>query len=51
MVDKGLNLFDEWATEFVNLCPREEEYTSSCGNSKMYTPGTIANSQRLSTNI
>ena len=29
MSDKGLNLFDECATEYVNLCPQEEERTSS----------------------
>ena len=42
----GLNLFDEFAAEFVDLCPQEEECTSSsCGDSKMYTPGNIGNSQ------
>ena len=45
VADKSLKLFDECATECVYLCSQEEEYTSSsCGNSKMYTPGTIANS-------
>ena len=29
MTDKGLNLFDEFATECVHLCPQEEECTSS----------------------
>ena len=44
--DKGLNLFDDCATECVHLCPQEEERTSSSwGHSKMYTPGTIAVSQ------
>ena len=46
MADKGLNLFDEWAAECVYVCPQEEECTSSSwGESKMYTPGTKANSQ------
>ena len=46
MADKGLNLFDECAAGCVHLCPQEEESTSSsCSNSKMYTPGTIANAQ------
>ena len=46
MADKGLNLFDECAAEFVYLCPKEEKCNCSfCGDSKMYTPGTIANSQ------
>ena len=52
MSDKGLNLFDECAAECVHLCPQEEKCTSSSreGN-KMYIPGTIANSQRMSTKI
>ena len=29
MADKGLNLFDECATECVHLSPQEEERTSS----------------------
>ena len=46
MADKGLNLFDECAAECVCLCPQEEERTiSSWGDSKIYTPGTIENSQ------
>ena len=46
MTDKGLNLFDDCAAECVYLCPQEEECTSfSWGHSKIYTPGTIANSQ------
>ena len=46
LADKGLNLFDECAADFVLLCPQEKECTSSSwGDSKMYTPGTIANSQ------
>ena len=46
MAEKGLNLFDECAAEYVHLYPQEEEWTSSSwGDSKMYTPGTVANSQ------
>ena len=45
MADKGLNLSDDFAAECVHLCPQEEGCTSSSwGHSKMYTPGTIANS-------
>ena len=44
--DKGLNLFDECAAECVHLCRQEEECTfSSWRDSKIYTPGNIANSQ------
>ena len=43
---KGLNLFDDCAAECVYLCPQEEECTSSSwGHSKIYTLGTMANSQ------
>ena len=46
VTDKGLNLFEDCTPECVYLCPHEEECTSfSWGHSKMYTPGTIANSQ------
>ena len=45
MADKGLNFFDKCAAECVHLCPQEEECTFSWVNSKMYTPGTLANSQ------
>ena len=52
MAGKGLNLFDECAAECVHLCPQEEEWTSSSlGDSKMNTPGTIANSHRTPTKI
>ena len=35
MSDKDLNLFDEYATECVHLCPQEEECTSfSWGDNK-----------------
>ena len=41
-----MNLFDGCAIECVHLCLQEEECTSSFwGNSKIYTPGTIAKSQ------
>ena len=43
MDDKGLNIFDECAAECVHLCLQEEERSSSSwGNSKMRTHGTIA---------
>ena len=46
MTDKGLNLFDDCVAECVYLCPQEEECTSSSwGQSKISSPGTIANSQ------
>ena len=52
MVEKGLNLFDECVSECVHLCYHVEEcISSSWGDSKMYTPGTIANSQRMPTKI
>ena len=28
MADKGLNLFDECAAEYVHMCPQEEACTS-----------------------
>ena len=52
MVEKGVNLFDECVSECVHLCPQVEEcISSSWGDSKMYTPGTIANSQRIPNKI
>ena len=52
MVDKGLNLFDECVAECVHRCPYVEEcISSSWWDSKMYTTGTIANSQRMPTKI
>ena len=48
MTDKGFNLFDECVTKYVHLSPQEEECTfSSWVDSKMYTLGSIANSQRM----
>ena len=52
MAGKGLNLSDGCVAECVDQCTQEEKCTSSyCGNSEMYTPGTIANSQRIPTKI
>ena len=46
VTDRDLNLSDGCAVECVYLCPQEEECTSSSwGNSKIYIPGIIANSQ------
>ena len=51
MADRGLNYFNECDAECVHLYPQKEECTSSSGgDSKMYTPGTIAKSQRKPTN-
>ena len=49
MTDKGFNLFDECAARCVHLFRQEEECTSSRGDSKMYTSGSIANLQRMLT--
>ena len=52
MTDKGFNLFDECAARCTHLFPQEEECTSSSrGDSQMYTHGSIANSQRMLTEI
>ena len=52
MTDKGFNLFDEWAARCGHLSPQEEECTSSSwGHSKMYTFGSIGNSQKMLTEI
>ena len=52
MTDNGFNLFDECAARCVHLFPQEEECTSSSwGDSKMYTSSSIANSQRVQTEI
>ena len=52
MIDKRFNLFDECATRCLYLFPKEKECTSSsCGDSKMYTSGSIAYSQRMLTEI
>ena len=52
MTDKVFDLFDEYAVRCVHLFPQEEECTSSSwGDSKMYTPGSLANLQRMLTEI
>ena len=52
ITDEGFNLFDECAARCVHLFPQEEECTSSSwGNSKMYTSSSMANSQRMLTEI
>ena len=50
MIDKGLNLFDECAARCVHASPQECT-SSSWGDSKMYTSDSIANSQRILTEI
>ena len=52
MTDKWPNLFDEYAAKCVNLFPQEEECTSSSwGDNKMCTSSSIANLQRMQTEI
>ena len=52
MTDKRVNLFDECIARCVHLFPEEEECTSSSrGESKMYTSGSVENSQRMLTEI
>ena len=52
MADKELNLFDECAARCVHLHPQEEDCTSSSWeDSKIYTSGSIENSQRMLTEI
>ena len=52
MISKRFNLLDECAARCVYLFTQEEEYTSSSwGDSKTYTSGSIANSQRMLTEI
>ena len=52
MANKSLKLFDECVAECVHLYSQEENCTSSfLRESKMYTPGTTANSQGAPTNI
>ena len=46
MADKGLNIFDEYASRCVHMSPQEEECTSSLWrDSKMYTSDNIVSSQ------
>ena len=51
MIGEGFNLFDECAARCVHLFPQEECTSSSWGDSKMYTSSSIANSQRMQTEI
>ena len=52
MTDKRFNIFDGCAAKCIHLFPQEEECTSSSwGDSKMYTSGSIANSQKMLTEI
>ena len=52
IADKRFNLFDECAARCADLFPQEEVCTSSSwGDSKMYTSGSIANSQAMLTEI
>ena len=52
MTGKGFNVFDECASRCVHLFPQEEDCTSSSWwDSKMYTFGSIASSQRMPTEI
>ena len=52
IAEKSLNLFDDCAARCVYLFLQEEERTSSSyGDSKMYTTGTIGNSQVIPTEI
>ena len=49
MSDKGLNIFDVCAAECVHL--PSGRIVSHLPENKMYTPDTIANSQRMTTKI
>ena len=52
MTDKGFYIFDEFTTRCVHLFSQEKECSSSSwGDSKMYTSSSIANSQRMQTEI
>ena len=52
VLTRHTNLFDECAARCVHLSLQEEECTSSSwGDSKMYTSASIANSQRMLTEI
>ena len=52
MTDKGFIIFDDCGSRSVYLFPHEEKCTtSSWGDSKMYTSGSIASSQRILTEI
>ena len=52
ITDKCFNHFEECATRYEYLFLQEEEYNSSSwGESKMYSSNSIANSQRMQTQI
>ena len=52
MTDKGFNLFDKCGSRCIHLSPQEEEcISSSRGDSKMYTSGSLASSLRKLTEI
>ena len=52
MTGNVCNVFDEYASRCVHISHQEEECTSSFwADSKMYTFGSIANSQRMPTDI
>ena len=52
MTGNVFNVFDEYVSRCVHISHQEEEYTSSFwADSKMYTFGSIANSQRMPTDI
>ena len=52
ILPRHTNLFDECASRYVHLPLQEEECTSSfLGDSKMYTSGSIVNSQMMLTEI
>ena len=45
------SLFNECAARCVHLSPQEEQNSSSWGDSKRYTSGSTANSQKMLTEI
>ena len=47
MTEKEFNLFDEYVASGVHLSPQKECTSSSWGDSKIYTFGSIANWQRM----
>ena len=52
MTGKSYNFFDEYSARYAYLPLHEDECTSSSwGNSKMQTSGTIGNSQGMPTEI
>ena len=52
MTVKGFNILDECAARYEHLFPQEEERNSSSWEDcKMYTSSSIANSQRMQTEI